>query len=168
VSAGGKMAVSPLLIDVDNDNNLELFTMNQDGFVSCWQFDEGYISENLWWTQHSYSVENNLFINRPLTPAISTENDLLPARKVYNFPNPNIDDFTYIRYYLTDNADVNILIFDLAGDIVDSFKGPGNYGVDQQIKWNVSDIESGVYLCRIEAKSASKSDVRIIKIMVIQ
>ena len=91
----------------------------------------------------------------------------MPSKKVYNYPNPNIDNFTYIRYYLTDNADVNIKIFDLAGDIVDSFKGPGSTGVDQQIKWNVSDIESGVYLCRVEAKSVSKSDVRIIKIMVI-
>jgi hypothetical protein len=91
----------------------------------------------------------------------------MPAKKIYNYPNPNIDDFTYIRYFLTDNSDVNIKIFDLAGDIVDSFKGPGDGGVDQQVKWNVSDIESGVYLCRVEAKSEGKSEVRIIKIMVV-
>jgi M6 family metalloprotease-like protein len=166
-SAGGNITVSPLLIDIDNDSNLELFTMDQNGSIYGWQFNEGFEVDNLWWTQQSFSADNNMLINKTLTPVVSADNDLLPSKKVYNYPNPNIDNFTYIRYYLTDNADVNIKIFDLAGDIVDSFKGPGSTGVDQQIKWNVSDIESGVYLCRVEAKSVSKSDVRIIKIMVI-
>ncbi|MCK5033248.1 MAG: T9SS type A sorting domain-containing protein [Calditrichia bacterium] len=167
LSAGGNVSDSPLLIDIDNDANLELFTINQNGDINGWQFDEGFSIDNLWWTQQFYSPENNLYLTKHLMPVIPGFSELLPARKVYNYPNPNIDDFTNIRYFLTEEANVNIKIFDLGGDIVDSFNGPGNSGVDQQIEWNVSDIESGVYLCRIEAKSASKSDVRIIKIMVI-
>jgi M6 family metalloprotease-like protein len=165
--AGGSVSSSPILIDIDNDSNLELFTINENGDINGWQFDGGFSEGNLWWTQQNYSVENNLYLSKYLDPVIEGFSELLPAKKVYNYPNPNIDDFTYIRYYLTNESDVNIKIFDLAGDIVDSFNGPGNSGVDQQIKWNVADIESGVYLCRIEAKSSGKSDVRIIKIMVI-
>ena len=166
LSAGGNIINSPLLIDID-DNELELFTISKNGHINGWQFDNGYISDNLWWTQESFSADNNMLVSRNLTPATLSINELMPSKKVYNYPNPNIDDFTYIRYFLTDNANVNIKIFDLAGDIVDSFNGPGVSGIDQQVKWDVSDIESGVYLCRVEAKSANQSDVRIIKIMVI-
>jgi len=167
VSAGGRITNSPLLIDIDDDNKLELFTMSNNGHINAWQFEDGYITDNLWWTQESFAPDNNILVSRYLSPVTSSINELMPSKKVYNYPNPNIDDFTYIRYFLTDNARVNIKIFDLAGDMVDSFNGPGDSGIDQQVKWDVSDIESGVYLCRVEAKSAGKSNVRIIKIMVI-
>jgi len=167
LSGGGIISESPLLIDIDNDSNLELFTVTTNGEINGWQFDEGFTFDNLWWTQQSFAADNNLYLSKSLTPIISGYNELLPSKKVYNYPNPNIDDFTYIRYFLTENADINIKMFDLAGDIVDSFNGPGNSGVDQQVEWKVSNIESGVYLCRVEAKSAGRSEVRIFKIMVI-
>lgn len=167
MSAGGKINNSPLLIDIDDDGTLELFTIDSNGNINGWQFDENFNTENLWWTQQAFSAENNFYLTRNLSPVATGFSDLLPAKKVFNYPNPNIDDYTNIRYLVTEDANVNIKIFDLAGDIVDSFKGPGVSGIDQEIEWNVSNIESGVYLCRIEAKSPNKSNVRIIKIMVI-
>ena len=50
---------------------------------------------------------------------------------------------------------------------MDEFNGPGQAGVANEIKWNVENIASGVYLCRVKAVSASRSESRIIKIMVV-
>jgi len=166
-SAGGNIIRSPLLIDIDNDNKLELFTISKNGHVNAWQFEDGYVINNLWWTQESFSADNNFFINRKLTPVASTESELLASKEVYNFPNPNKDNYTFIRYRVSEKSDVNIKIFDLAGDIVDSFSGPGDALIDHQVQWDLSDISSGIYLCRIDANTGNKSDVRIIKIMVV-
>jgi hypothetical protein len=87
---------------------------------------------------------------------------------VYNWPNPNIDNFTFIRYFLTDEADVTIKIFDMAGDLVDEFTGTGNSGTANELKWDLVDVQSGVYFARVEAQNSQKSEVRIIKIAVIK
>jgi hypothetical protein len=40
--------------------------------------------------------------------------------------------------------------------------------MDNEVPWNVSNIQSGVYLARVEARGASRSDVVIIKIAVVK
>ena len=59
------------------------------------------------------------------------------------------------------------IIIAVPGDIVDSFEGPGVGNVHNEIRWELTNISSGVYLCRIEANSATENNVRIIKIMVV-
>jgi hypothetical protein len=68
---------------------------------------------------------------------------------------------------LNENAKVKIHIFDTAGTLVDEFSGPGEGEVDNEIPWNVSSVASGIYLCKIEAKSNSRSESKLIKIMVV-
>ena len=92
----------------------------------------------------------------------------MPEKMVYNWPNPNIDDYTFIRYYLTDRAEVKIKIYDLAGDFVEDFTGPGDAQTANEVRWNLHNVQSGVYLARIEAKSSNKSEVKIIKIAVVK
>jgi len=94
--------------------------------------------------------------------------ELMPEKTVYNWPNPNIEDYTFIRYYLTRQAEVKIKIFDLAGDFVDDFIGPGQAQTANEVRWNLHNVQSGVYLARIEAKSSDKTEVKIIKIAVVK
>ena len=91
----------------------------------------------------------------------------MPSKRVFTYPNPNAGTFTTIRYYLNEAAQVKIRIFDSAGKPVDSFNGSGEGGIDNEIQWNVSGVASGVYLCRVEAKSATAKSSKIIKIMVV-
>jgi hypothetical protein len=37
-----------------------------------------------------------------------------------------------------------------------------------EIRWDLENISSGVYLCRLEAVSASDKQIRLIKILVIK
>ena len=75
---------------------------------------------------------------------------------------------THLRYFIRDNASVSIKVFDTAGDLVTSFAGPGVGGVDNEVVWDVSGIESGIYLARIEAKGPGGSGVVIVKVAVVK
>lgn len=91
-----------------------------------------------------------------------------PKERAYNWPNPAYGGRTFIRYFVSENATVRIKIFDLAGDVVTEMNGPGVGGVDNEVEWNVADVQSGVYLARIEASSGGKSEVAIVKVAVVK
>ncbi len=95
---------------------------------------------------------------------------LMPEGKVYNWPNPNEpgENVTHIRYFLNDNASVNIRIYDMAGDQVDELTDSGSANAWNETDWNIRNISSGVYLARVEAKGAGQTTVRFIKIAVIK
>jgi M6 family metalloprotease-like protein len=166
VSTGGIVSTSCAAGDIDSDNFLELFLINESAHIYAWKLAatrEG----NDGWYQSSYDFTNNAFIQQRLTPVGLTVADLLPKARVYNYPNPNKENFTTIRFYLREDADVDIKIFDLAGDLAKTFHTRGEGMTDNEISWDLSDVASGIYLCRVEAKSARETDVRIIKIMVV-
>lgn len=91
-----------------------------------------------------------------------------PKDRAYNWPNPAYGDKTFIRYFVSENATVKIKIFDVAGDVVTEINGPGVGGVDNEVAWDVSGVQSGVYLARIEASSGGKSEVAIVKVAVVK
>ena len=76
---------------------------------------------------------------------------------------------TYIRYYLNGFASsVSIKILDLSGELVTTFPGTNFPKTDNEVPWNVSAIQSGVYYGVIEAESNGIKEKRIIKIAVIK
>jgi hypothetical protein len=75
---------------------------------------------------------------------------------------------TYIRYFVRENASVRVKVFDLAGDLVAEFPGPGIGGVDNEVAWEVSGVQSGIYFARIEAAGAGNSGVTVVKVAVVK
>jgi hypothetical protein len=122
----------------------------------------------MWWYQSVFDHTHNNYLTNILVPVPPAVADLLPAGSVYNYPNPNTADFTTIRYFLREDAQVRIRIFDLAGDLVDTFSGPGLGQQHNEVRWQLSAVASGVYLGRIEAQSEQTQQVRLIKILVIK
>lgn len=95
--------------------------------------------------------------------------DFFPVDKAYNWPNPVYGSATNIRCYVDENSQVTIKIFDLTGDLVDQIESRAVGGFDNDIKWNVSNIQSGIYYAHLEVLSDSgKSASKIIKIAVIK
>ena len=91
------------------------------------------------------------------------------SERAYNYPNPAYENETNIRYYVSEDAKINIKIFDLAGDFVAELNDDATGGMDNETVWNVSNIQSGVYLTRIEAVGTSgNSEFAIIKIAVVK
>lgn len=167
-SLGGRVSLTSVAEDFDNDNSIELISMNDNGEMFSWQLNASRTETVLWWNQYNADPTNNTFIQKQLTKIPVETTALMPTESVYNYPNPNTQNYTTIRYFLKEDANVDIKIFDLAGDLVTSLQGPGQGNVHNEQRWELSDVSSGVYLCRVEASSADEKSVKIIKIMVVK
>jgi hypothetical protein len=63
---------------------------------------------------------------------------------------------------------VHIRIFDLAGDQVTEFDAPGTGGLDNEVEWDVSGIQSGIYFAHLDARGTGGSGATVIKIAVVK
>jgi M6 family metalloprotease-like protein len=168
LSCGGAINSSPILTNLDKDVNAELLVASDDGFIYAWDLPGEYKPETYPWTQFGYDCgHTNHFPKENLTPMPPPAGQLLPENLAYNYPNPAKGQ-TKIRYYLREKAEVNIRIYDLSGMLVDEFLGSGEGQTDNEHLWDCSGIASGVYLCRVEAKSASENEVVFFKIAVVR
>jgi Tfp pilus assembly protein PilZ len=119
------------------------------------------------WTQERHDAARTGF--DPSTPVPpSTSREFFPSERAYNWPNPVYDGQTFIRYFVNESAAVRIRIFDLAGALVAELAAHGVAGVDNEVAWNVQDVQSGVYLARIEARGAATIAHAIVKIAVVK
>ena len=101
--------------------------------------------------------------------SLNRQTNFFPVERAYNYPNPVYEGKTFIRYYVSEDSKINIKIFDLAGDYVAELNNEAYGGMDNETIWDVSGIQSGVYLARIEAVSNSgKTESTIIKIAVVK
>jgi hypothetical protein len=119
-----------------------------------------------WWQHLGDERHSNADWTQTVSHPLSSE--FLPKSRVYNWPNPVYGRSTQIRYYTSENANITVTILDLSGVKITELKGRGTAGMDSEISWDVSNIQSGVYLARIEAHGISKSEVTIIKIAVVK
>ncbi len=94
--------------------------------------------------------------------------DFFPRARLYNWPNPVYGDETQIRYYVADDAEITVKIFDLTGLAVAELKTQATGGLDGEVSWDVRGIDSGIYLARIQASSPGRTDVAVIKIAVVK
>lgn len=142
---------------------------SEDGTVLAWK--TGSIGNgaqlNHPWPQYQHDAQHTGLATEPLT-GFPLSSAFFPKERAYNWPNPVYEGKTYIRYFVKENATVKITILDLAGDLVTEFPGPGRGGVDNEVEWNVRDVQSGIYLARIEATGGGKTETAIIKVAVVK
>jgi M6 family metalloprotease-like protein len=119
-----------------------------------------------WWQHLGDERHSNADWTQTVSHPLSSE--FLPKSRVYNWPNPVYGRSTQIRYYTSENANITITILDLSGVKITELKGRGTAGMDSEISWDVSNIQSGVYLARIEAHGVTQNEVTIIKIAVVK
>jgi hypothetical protein len=142
-----------------------------DGYLYAWEYAADYDTLTMPWPLYLHDAQHSgsLDLVRPFRP-ISGE--LLPTSRTYNWPNPvgPEDGFkTHIRYYVGSDATVRITIVDQSGDVVTEFPAtPASGGADQEILWDASGVQSGVYFARVEATGAGGNGVTVIKIAVVK
>jgi len=143
---------------------------SEDGSVSGWNTGRtpGPPSvANYPWPQYQRDAAHSGVDAALLTP-VPLSSEFFPNERAYNWPNPVYDGKTHLRYFVKENSTVSIRIFDLAGDLVTSFPGPGVGGIDNEVEWDVSGIQSGVYFARIEASGSGGSGSAIVKVAVVK
>lgn len=157
------LPMGPLLGDVP-----ALFLTDGSGYLSGWQlqFVRFGLPPPPWGSYRGnvFHTGSDTSLLIPSPPSV----DFFPAYRAYNWPNPVYDGKTFIRYFVRENSTVQIKIFDLAGELIDELTGPGIGELDNEIEWNASNVQSGVYFCRIEAQAGGNNGTAIIKIAVVK
>ena len=153
--------------DVNGDGEIDLLALSDAGFLTAISLPGMAPPTDHPWTVYGGDPAQQRR-NVLQFPAGVANGELLPAHLAYNYPNPTENGMTTIRYRLNGEAKVIIQIFDLAGELVQEFSGPAVPNADNEIPWSVSAIQSGVYLARIEARSANKREVVTFKIAVVK
>ena len=164
ISTGAQLATTPVLFNYQGKASLAAIDV-QNNFYA-WNI--GAIDGKMFWSEENGNNYNSSFVDKADNSANFT-NQFFPANRVYNYPNPVYDNTTYIRYYVSEDSKINIKIFDLAGGFVAELNDNAIGGLDNETQWNVNNIQSGVYLARVEATGSSgKTESNIIKIAIIK
>jgi M6 family metalloprotease-like protein len=167
IALANREFVAGAAADIDEDGALEIFLISGGQFLNVYRLPGARIdAEHAWtaWGGDAGHTRSNLQQETPQQQA----GNLLPAAMAYNYPNPTEGSSTTIRYRLNGAAKVSIKILDLAGDLVDEFPGPSVPNADNEIRWQLHRIQSGVYFARIEAQGEGRKEVAVFKIAVVK
>ena len=159
-------SIFPALFKTE-DSKLGVLAVNAAGSISAEEINSPYLLQNLLWSQFGKDATHSNYAALPLSSqALSTS--FFPKNRVYNWPNPVYGSTTRIRYYVAEDAAITVKIFDVAGTSITELHGTGKAGFDNEILWDVTRIQTGVYLARVEAKSSNHTASAIIKIAVVK
>ncbi|MBI9072554.1 MAG: T9SS type A sorting domain-containing protein [Melioribacteraceae bacterium] len=163
ISAGEMLATTPVVFNYDGRASLAVITNSNQLMVWHISDTEG----EIFWGQ-KYADQYNSSV-APSVKSTETISEFFPKDKAYNWPNPVYSGETNIRYYVSEDSDITIKIFDLVGDYVAELSDKAIGGFDNETVWNVADIQSGVYFAHLEVKGNNgNSGSKIIKIAVIK
>ncbi|MBN2029560.1 VCBS repeat-containing protein [bacterium] len=167
LSTGGSAVIPPVLLDLDGDGDVEIGAVSERSVLTVWDLAGRYDSEMVPWGSHLHDVAHT-GMNPQRLQETAPSGSWMPTYLVYNYPNPTEGDYTTIRYRLEQPADIRIQIFDLAGELIDELTGPGEGQTENEVIWNLTDVESGTYFCQVQAKGVQGEKVVTIKIAVIK
>jgi hypothetical protein len=166
VKAGPDSYSTPAIMNMSGKFGIILY--GGDGFLYAFRTGYDYIDENVYWKNYLKDKHNsnNNFKSEFIPPVFSEK---LPKDKVYNWPNPVYDNNTFIRYFLNGNtSEVNIKIVDLSGELVTLLTGTTFSNSENEVSWNVSDVQSGIYYGIVEAQIDGSKFSRTIKIAIVK
>lgn len=163
ISIGNELKCAPILFL--SDGKLSIAAIDKKNNFAAWQI--GASEGKIYWSQENGNWYNQSFADA--ASRVNAVNEFFPSSRAFNYPNPVYDNYTFIRYYVSEDSKINIKIFDLAGDLVAELSDNASGGFDNETKWDVSNFQSGVYLARVEANSSSgKTESKVIKIAVVK
>lgn len=166
VLVGPKTTSTPAIANLND--SLGILVLSGDGYL--YGFKTGVVfdgSKVLWknYLKDKY-LSNNNFQTGNIPVSYSGK---LPSDKVYNWPNPVYDNQTFIRYYLNGSAsNVSVKILDLSGELITTLPGTSNSNSDNEVKWDVSNIQSGIYYGVVSADIDGSTETEVIKIAVVK
>ncbi|MCE1165444.1 MAG: T9SS type A sorting domain-containing protein [Bacteroidetes bacterium] len=166
VKTGPNTYSTPALYNYND--TLAVSMISGDGYVYNFKTNHPYKSQNVLWKNYlkDKDFSNSNFRGVYVPPVYS---DKMPKEKVYNWPNPVRDSKTYIRFYVNGSAaTATVKILDLSGELVTKLLVVVNSYSDNEVVWDVSSVQSGVYYGVIEATIDGSTETRIIKIAVVK
>ncbi|MDZ7401180.1 MAG: FG-GAP-like repeat-containing protein [candidate division KSB1 bacterium] len=158
---------APVIAHLTSDSLFCLIARSEDDFCHVWTLEYKFNDRQIYWRQFLNNERHSAIAQLPGSVPSRT-GALMPEKTVYNYPNPTEGNWTIIRYYLREAAEVTIRIYDAAGELVEQLTGPGIGGIENERTWDVTRVQSGIYLARVTAKRANESSMVMIKIAVVK
>ena len=168
LAGSGAVNASPALVDLDGDGDIELLAGDEAGWMNVWDLAAQPALDLLPWPTWGHDVWHTGGYPQEFLPPLPAAGDLMPKASVYNYPNPTRGENTTIRYSLGQEAEVEIRIYDLSGDLVDEFSGTGYAHTENEVDWGLAGVASGVYICRVEARGSGSTQTVFCKIAVVK
>ncbi|MBD3169847.1 MAG: hypothetical protein GF307_10220 [candidate division Zixibacteria bacterium] len=170
MAIGTPVSSAPFVADIDGDGDIEVGARGDMGFINIWDMTADFDSDYNVWQCYGRTPEHRFSVPDSLLSSVSVTGEFLPERAVYAYPNPTHGDVSYIRYRIDKavDVDVNIMIFDVAGNRVAEYNERQTGPADFDFPWDCSDFASGVYLARVEATSSGESKHVFTKIAIVR
>lgn len=162
---GKEVKSTPAIINTGGKFGIIVYSL--DGYLYGWKTSYDYDNSRILWRNYlrDSGHSNSLFT----VSGNTATGPCLPKDKVYNWPNPVYGKSTNIRYFLNGTAsNVKIRIMDLAGELVTSLNGTAYSGFDNEVPWDVSTVQSGIYIAVLQLENGSCSETASIKIAVVK
>lgn len=147
---------------------IRLLVASGDGSVEAWDIVRPFTGLQGEWLQARGGASKTGVSIVSTIGASPKSAGFLPSERVYNWPNPVYGSSTRIRYYTSEPAEISVRILTLGGDTVTELHGRSSGGADEELSWDVSGIDSGVYFARVEAAGNGKREAVVIKIAVVK
>ena len=172
VASMGRVVASPLLEDLDGDGGLELVALTSTGTLSRWdlrRIDGTLKGKQVVWGQAGGGPGNrnaSPAVTQPPPPPASDA--LLPAGRVYCYPNPIEGPEARLRFYLGREARVEVKVFNAAADLVGEMTLANAVPrAENEMTWDTTGYATGLYVCRVEAVGADgRREVRFVKVAI--
>ena len=143
----------------------------KDGILTDKSFfpfiEKNQINMNEW--RYPFSSADNsryLSIDKPTSNKIF----IIDQKLSYAYPNPSNGEAINFRLKLGFVDKIDIFIYDIAGYLIKEIS-LNQLVINNdilEIPWNISNIESGVYIARILVRNKNKSDEKIIKLGIVK
>lgn len=165
LSTGGRVRSTPAIIN--SNGNFGLLVYSEDGYLYGYKTPWTYDSTKILWKNFLRNSSHSNDGSGSIT-TVTANGSCLPSDKVYNWPNPAYGKSTNIRYFLNgDVTGISIKILDLSGELVTTLAGTTNKGLDNEVPWDISNVQSGIYIAVLELNGGC-SETASIKIAVVK
>jgi hypothetical protein len=119
ISIGSKPLVTPVFFKVKD--SIGLAVVNSEGYLYAWKLNGKYNADKIAWSGEFANERMSSSQTETKQSLTFKSNESLTKSRAYNYPNPVYGTSTKIRYYLSENSNVKIKIFDLSGETVKDF-----------------------------------------------
>ncbi|MCP4566041.1 MAG: hypothetical protein GY841_00515 [FCB group bacterium] len=143
-------------VHMKSGNEGRLAVAGADGWLNLWTTN--WSDEAAFWPMAGGSADRSGYLTLDDLGEERALSEFLPEMRFFAYPNPATGSRANIHFYVNQAAGVTVTIFDAIGDKVwEGYRDIPDGNREEEIIWNLGDVASGVYHCRIEATASSGS-----------